>query len=59
MCSSCDWESALEECEELLENADYAFASDTLSGIKDWIETNEHVTARQNNAISNIQNSKS
>ena len=58
MCSSCDWKSALEECEELLEDADYEFASDTLAGIKDWIETNEHVTPRQLDAISNIQNCK-
>jgi len=58
-CSSCDWESALEACEELLNDTDYAFASDTLTGIKDWVETNEHVTTRQEDAITNIRNSKS
>ena len=49
----------MEECEELLEDSDYEFASDTLTGIKDWIETNEHVTPRQEDAITNIRNSKS
>ena len=58
MCSSCDWERALDECEELLNDTDYEFASDTLTGIKDWIETNEHVTPRQDDAITNIQNCK-
>ena len=58
MCSSCDWESALEECEELLGDTDYEFASDTISGIKEWVETNKHVTPRQLDAITNIQNSK-
>jgi len=58
MCSSCDWESVLEACEELLEDSDYEFAFDTLMGIKNWIETNEHVTNRQEDAITNIRNSK-
>ena len=57
MCSSCDWESALEACEELLNDTDYAFASDTLSGIKEWVEMNEHVTTRQEDALENIRNS--
>ena len=58
MCSSCDWESTLEACEELLGDTDYEFASNTLSSIKDWIETNEHVTTRQEDAITNIRNSQ-
>lgn len=59
MCSSCEWESALENCEELLGDSDYEFASDTLSGISSWIEDNHHVTDRQLDAIANIQNCKS
>mgnify|MGYP001580441194 CR=1 FL=1 len=58
MCSSCQWEDALEECTELLDDDDYAFAQDTLLGIKDWIEGNEHVTERQQSAITNIRRSK-
>lgn len=58
MCSKCDWESALQECEDLLNDEDYAFASDTLQGIADWIEAEHHVTERQQAAIENIGNSK-
>jgi len=42
----------------LLGDTDYEFASNTLSSIKDWIETNEHVTTRQEDAITNIRNSQ-
>lgn len=58
MCKSCDWESSLQECEDLLTDEDYAFASDTLEGIRDWIQTEHHVTERQQTAIENIGNSK-
>ena len=58
MCQTCDWQDKLDECDELLSNADYEFASDTLEGIAEWIRENRHVTDKQANAISNIANSK-
>ena len=58
MCSTCDWEDRLEECEGLLNETDYEFASDTLEGIAEWIRDNRHVTEKQAHAISNIANSK-
>ena len=58
MCADCDWESAAADCQELLSDPDFEFASDTLEGIKDWIETHEHVTMKQRDAIDNIWGSK-
>lgn len=58
MCDSCGWEEELERANNLLADKDYEFASDTLSGIADWIEENEHVTDNQASALSNIENSK-
>ena len=58
MCTKCDWESVLADCNALLSDPDFEFAEDTVEGIKDWIEENHHVTERQADAISNIQNCK-
>ena len=57
MCNSCGWEAHLVEIEEMLEDENYEFASDTLEGIRDWIEENNHITENQQMAIENISNS--
>jgi hypothetical protein len=58
MCDSCDWESLLEEIDEALEDEDFAFAEDTLQGIREWVYENEHCTGRQRDAVENILFSK-
>ena len=58
MCDTCSWENYLEEIEEIVEDERYEFASDTLRGIHEWVESNEHITEGQMIAISNIRESK-
>lgn len=58
MCLSCGWEDVLEELEELLEDDEYLWAEDTLLGIGEWVEENEHVTQRQRRAIENIKHAR-
>lgn len=58
MCLSCGWEDVLEELEELLEDDEYLWAEDTLTGIGEWVEENEHVTQRQRRAIENIKHAR-
>lgn len=41
----------------MLDDPDFAFAYDTLENIADWVETKEHSTERQEEAIENIANS--
>ena len=55
MCDSCDWEDVLEEIDDMVSEERYDFAADTLNGIRDWIEENQHVTERQKDAVTNIQ----
>jgi hypothetical protein len=55
MCDSCEWPEALEELNDLCEDSDYEFANDTLSGIADWVEREQHVTEKQLTAIANIK----
>lgn len=57
MCRYCNWEEAKEKCEEMLADLDFAFADDTITGILEWIEENEHITEKQEEAIENIANS--
>lgn len=57
MCSRCDWEDVLERIEEMLGDSDYDFARDTLEGIREWVEDEEHVTERQKTAVDNIYES--
>lgn len=57
MCSRCNWESSLCLAEEILNDDDYEYAHDTVEGIHDWIEENEHVTEKQEEAIQNIYGS--
>ena len=58
MCNDCDWErwhSHIED--EILATSRYDFAEKTLVGIMEWIEENEHVTQRQVDAVTNIEES--
>lgn len=58
MCADCDWEEALEQANRLLDDGRYAFASETIEGIADWIEERQHVTDAQQEALNNIERSK-
>ena len=43
MCDDCDWETAIEDIEEMLDGG-YQWAEDTLEDIQSWIEEHCHVT---------------
>lgn len=58
MCEECNWETHLDSAEEMMDNPDFAFANDTVSGIYQWIFENEHVTEAQITALENICGSK-
>ena len=58
MCKSCDWESYIDDIDNALDDEDYEFAEDSLSGIKSWVEENEHITPAQKQAIDNIISSR-
>jgi len=47
-----DWEEFIETIDELLD--DYAWAEDTLMGIREWVVEHEHVTDKQRQAVKNI-----
>lgn len=55
MCAICEWKEVLEELNDLCADSDFEWANETLSGIADWIEENEHVTGKQIDAIHNIK----
>lgn len=55
MCAECEWENRLEQAEEMLDDDSLQFAYDTILGIKEWIEENEHVTENQCDALDNIE----
>ncbi|MBF8259444.1 MAG: hypothetical protein HW377_1818 [Actinobacteria bacterium] len=55
MCENCGWEEQLEELNDLCADNDYEWANDTLSGIAEWVEEKEHITANQADAIDNIK----
>lgn len=55
MCNLCDWEVALDLADDLSVDPDCEFAIDTIEGIREWIEENEHVTSKQLEALENIQ----
>ena len=57
MCSRCNWEDLLEQIDRLLDDSDYEFATDTLGGIREWLEENQHCTDRQREAVENIEES--
>jgi len=56
--ASCDgsygWEDLVERIEEMLDDERYAFASETLQGIANWVFENEHCTEAQKQAVENI-----
>jgi len=58
MCADCDWEEALEQANRLLDDGRFVFATQTVEGIADWIESNQHVTDAQQEALNNIERSK-
>ena len=58
MCDCCDWEELVTDIDEMLEEEDYEFATDTLEGIRGWIVDNEHCTDNQKDAVKNILYSK-
>lgn len=55
MCVKCDWEEFIEELDELLEDKDYEWAEDTISGIKSTVSAWKHKTEGQETAIENIK----
>lgn len=63
MCKACEWEAALDEIDEALADvgnippagADFAASvEEKLQSIREWIETNQHVTEAQETAIGNM-----
>lgn len=50
-----DWEEWRDTLDEMLLDPDFEYADETLSGIQKWIVENEHITAGQIMAITNIQ----
>ena len=55
MCEFCNWEDLSVQIDEMLDDGRYDWAEDTLTGIKDWIDTQEHCTDGQRDAINNIE----
>jgi hypothetical protein len=55
MCSSCEWELAADQANEMLDDDSLEFAYSTIEGIRNWIEQSEHVTEAQQSALDNIQ----
>lgn len=58
MCRKCSWVDWLKEIEDMEASGEYDWAEETLKGIKDWVEENEHITEKQIQAINNIEESK-
>ena len=54
MCDVCEWNHYEEICEEILGNDDMEWCHETVNGIYDWLQKNEHVTPRQKEAIENF-----
>lgn len=57
MCMTCEWEKLIDEIDDMLLDEDYIFASDTLEGIREWVEENQHCTSKQREAVRNIKES--
>lgn len=57
MCKNCNWEELLDRIDELLSDEAFAFAQETLAGIRAWVEEKEHGTDRQWEAVENIASS--
>ncbi|RDE12157.1 MAG: hypothetical protein C4K49_10775 [Candidatus Thorarchaeota archaeon] len=52
-----EWRTILDQCDKMLFDDDYDFASDTIQGIRDHIVENKSVTPGQRKAIVNIRRS--
>jgi len=55
--TTCTWEQLVERCDELLTDARYDFAIETVSGIRDWCHEKQFCTQDQVDAIENIAKS--
>ena len=55
MCDSCGWEDVLEKIQECLDECHGEhWAEDTLLGIQEWVQQNEHATDRRVETVENI-----
>ena len=54
MCEYCEYESLIEEMEEILEYEGSEFARDTLESILGWVSDKGHCTEAQRVAVENI-----
>jgi len=54
---SCGWHELSDEVQDLLDDDRYEFANDTLIGVSDWINENEHCTEAQKRAVANVRKS--
>lgn len=55
MCSKCEYKKYINICEDILSDWDNDWCWDTIEGIKNWVEDNEHITDAQKEAINNIR----
>jgi len=55
MCDQCDWEDKVNEMEEMCDDPTYDFCLDTIESMLDRIETNQHITKKQIEAVENIK----
>ena len=58
MCDECDWEEFLEDINDLLDMGEHEWATDTLEGIRETVESMEHCTEAQRQAIENIKHAR-
>jgi len=54
MCQKCEWEEFSEKIVECLEDPDFDWAEETLSGIAETVNELKHATERQKEAVANI-----
>ena len=50
-----EWEEYRDILDEMLLDPNFEYADETLTGIRDWIVDNEHITEGQKSAVLNIQ----
>lgn len=54
MCQHCNWDEWFEAINEMKDLGEFEWAFDTLDGIAEWVENNEHITDKQKEAVENI-----
>lgn len=54
MCEACGFKETVAQIKDMLDSGNYEWAEDALEGILEWGEANQHVTARQKQAVQNI-----